>query len=242
MTRDGVEFTAVGVDFQIPVHSWLRDSYNIPNYLAAITSTMITLGINPEFAAKGIENLRYLPGRMERIDLGTEFLTIVDFAHTPNALRKSLLSLRQMLNDENGFGRVIAVFGSVGLRDRAKRRMMAEISAELADIIILTAEDPRTEPLDEILDEMSSGCRAKNGVEGTTFWRIRDRGEAIRFAVCLAHDGDAVVILGKGHEQSMCFGETEYAWDDRTALSAAISQQMGITGPEMPYLPTRDEA
>ena len=242
VTRDGVEFTAVGVDFQIPVRSWLRGGYNVPNCLAAITSTVMALGINPEFAAKGIENLRYLPGRMERIDLGTKFLTIVDFAHTPNALRNSLLSLRQMLNDENGPGRVIAVFGSAGLRDRAKRRMMAEISAELADITILTAEDPRTESLDEILDEMSSGCRAKNGVEGTTFWRIRDRGEAIRSAVGFAHDGDAVVILGKGHEQSMCFGETEYEWDDRTALSAAISQQMGITGPEMPYLPTRDEA
>jgi UDP-N-acetylmuramoyl-L-alanyl-D-glutamate--2,6-diaminopimelate ligase len=242
VTRDGVEFTAVGVDFQIPVRSWLRGGYNVPNCLAAIASTVMALGINPEFAAKGIENLRYLPGRMERIDLGTEFLTIVDFAHTPNALRESLLSLRQMLNDENSPGRVIAVFGSAGLRDRAKRRMMAEISAELADITILTAEDPRTESLDEILDEMSSGCRTKDGIEGTTFWRIRDRGEAIRFAVRLAHDGDAVVILGKGHEQSMCFGETEYEWDDRTALSAAISQQMGITGPEMPYLPTQDEA
>ncbi len=242
VTLNGVEFTAVGVDFQIPVRSWLRGGYNVPNCLAAIASTVVALGINPEFAAIGIENLRYLPGRMERIDLGTKFLTMVDFAHTPNALRKSLISLRQMLNDENGPGRVIAVFGSAGLRDRAKRRMMAEISAELADITILTAEDPRTESLDEILDEMSSGCRAKNGVEGTTFWRIRDRGEAIRFAVGHAHDGDAVVILGKGHEQSMCFGETEYAWDDRTALSAAISQQMGITGPEMPYLPTQDEA
>ncbi len=241
LTRDGVEFTAEGVNFQIRVRSSLRGSYNVSNCLAAIACTVMALGIEPEFAAKGIENLSYLPGRMERIELGTDFLTIVDFAHTPNALRKALLSTRQILNDEISPGRVIAVFGSAGLRDRAKRRMMAETSAELADITILTAEDPRTESLGEILVEMSNGCRSNGGVEGSTYWCIRDRGEAIRFAVGMAQAGDAVVVLGKGHEQSMCFGETEYAWDDRTALRAAISQHMGITGPEMPYLPTQDE-
>jgi UDP-N-acetylmuramoyl-L-alanyl-D-glutamate--2,6-diaminopimelate ligase len=136
--------------------------------------------------------------------------------------------------------RVIAVFGSAGLRDKAKRRMMAEISAELADLTVLTAEDPRTESLEEILEEMAAGARSKGGREGETFWRDPDRGEAIRFALHLARPGDIVLACGKGHEQSMCFGAREHLWDDRTAMRAALSELLGVDGPAMPYLPTQD--
>jgi UDP-N-acetylmuramoyl-L-alanyl-D-glutamate--2,6-diaminopimelate ligase len=170
---------------------------------------------------------------MERIKMGQEFIAIVDFAHTPNALKNALTAARALTA-----GKVIAVFGSAGLRDKAKRRLMAEISAELADLIILTAEDPRTESLQFILSEMAEGLKTKNGVEGDTFWRIPDRGEAIRFAIELAEPGDLVIACGKGHEQSMCFGETEYAWDERIAMTAALSERLGIPGPEMPFLPT----
>ena len=135
---------------------------------------------------------------------------------------------------------MIAVFGAAGLRDRQKRRMMAASSVELADVTILTAEDPRTELLDDILAEMAAGAISKGGVEDKTFWRIPDRGQAIRFAISIARPGDVVIICGKGHEQSMCFGEIEYPWDDCTAMRAAISQQLGIPGPQMPYLPTQD--
>lgn len=242
VNHEGIGFSAVGADFHIPVRSSLRGGYNVSNCLAAIACTVIALGIRPDFAAQGIKNLRSIPGRMEKIDMGADFLTLVDFAHTPNALLKALLSLRQMLNGEKKPGRLIAVFGSAGLRDRAKRRMMAEISAELADVTVLTAEDPRTESLDEILAEMSVGCRSKGAVEGLTYWRVRDRGEAIRLAVDMARKGDIVAVLGKGHEQSMCFGETEYPWDDRVALRAALSQRLGLAGPKMPFLPTQTDA
>jgi len=114
------------------------------------------------------------------------------------------------------------VVGSAGLRDRAKRRMMAEIAARLADATILTAEDPRTESLETILAEMAEGCRAEGGVEGETFWRVPDRGEALYRAVQMAGPGDIVLACGKGHEQSMCFGDVEYPWDDREALRAAL--------------------
>ena len=137
-------------------------------------------------------------------------------------------------------GRVIAVFGSAGLRDKAKRRMMAETSAELADLTILTAEDPRTESLNGILEEMASGATSKGGSEGETFWRVPDRGEAIRFALSLARAEDIVLYCGKGHEQSMCFGAREHLWDDRTAMRAALSELLGVEGPGMPYLPTQD--
>jgi UDP-N-acetylmuramoyl-L-alanyl-D-glutamate--2,6-diaminopimelate ligase len=135
---------------------------------------------------------------------------------------------------------VIVVFGSAGLRDKEKRRMMAETSAELADLTMLTAEDPRTESLEGILDEMAAGARSRGGREGETFWRVPDRGEAIRFALTLARPGDIVLACGKGHEQSMCFGAKEFLWDDRTALRAALSEYLGIDGPKMPYLPTQD--
>jgi UDP-N-acetylmuramoyl-L-alanyl-D-glutamate--2,6-diaminopimelate ligase len=172
---------------------------------------------------------------MERIDLGQDFTAIVDFAHTPNALKRALETVRQMTS-----GRVIAVFGSAGLRDREKRRIMAEVSVQMADISVLTAEDPRTEPLEGILAEMASGAEARGGVEGETYFRIADRGEAIRWAVQQAKAGDLVVACGKGHEQSMCFGDVEYAWDDRVAMRAVLAERLGIPGPQMPHLPTQD--
>ena len=110
----------------------------------------------------------------------------------------------------------------------------------LADITFLTAEDPRTESLDDILAEMAEAAKIKGGIEGQTFFLVKDRGEAIRQAVHLAQENDLVIACGKGHEQSMCFGLVEYPWDDRTAMTAAISERMGINGPEMPYLPTQD--
>jgi UDP-N-acetylmuramoyl-L-alanyl-D-glutamate--2,6-diaminopimelate ligase len=220
------------------------------------------LGIPPEAAQRGIAALKGVPGRMERIDLGQPFTALVDFAHTPNALRRALETAHRMIAGgiftaeyaesaektkisahsalsavKNG-GRIIAVFGSAGGRDVEKRRLMAEVSAELADLTLLTAEDPRTEPLDAILEMMAWGAKSKGGVEGQTFFRVPDRGEAIRLAVSLARPDDIVLACGKGHEQTMCFGTTEHPWDDRTAMRAALAELLGVPGPEMPRLPT----
>ncbi len=173
--------------------------------------------------------MKTIPGRMERINLGQDFSAMVDFAHTPNALMRALETARQMTQ-----GRVIAVFGSAGLRDREKRRLMAEVSQKFADISILTAEDPRTESLSAILADMASAAESAGGKEGETFYRMPDRRDAIRQAVNMARPGDLVICCGKGHEQSMCFGTTEYPWDDRTALRAALSEKLGIEGPSMP--------
>lgn len=231
----GIEFDATSADFCVTVKSRLVGAYNVSNCLAAFTAAVRGLGIDPHTAAQGIANLPGISGRMERLDMGQNFTAIVDFAHTPNALKVALETARTMTNR-----RVIAVFGSAGLRDKQKRRMMAEIAAELADVSVLTAEDPRTESLNAILDEMAAGAQARGGVEGQSFFRIRDRGEAIRFAVGLAQAGDIVLACGKGHEQSMCFGQTEYLWDDRIAMRAALADLLGVPGPAMPYLPTQD--
>ena len=232
----GIHFTAQGRDFRVRVTSQLVGAYNVSNCLAALTAAVYGLGIEPDVAARGIASLEGIPGRMERIDMGQDFTAIVDFAHTPNALKVTLETARQMTK-----GKVICAFGSAGLRDKEKRRMMAETSAELADLTVLTAEDPRTESLEGILDEMAAGARSRGGSEGVTFWRVADRGEAIRFALKLARPGDIVLSCGKGHEQSMCFGATEYLWDDRTAMRAALAEYLGVDGPKMPYLPSQDK-
>jgi len=229
----GIHFTAVGPSFQQPIFSPLVGAFNVSNCLAAIAATVLGLGVAPSQAAAGIAALMGVPGRMERLDMGQNFTAIVDFAHTPNALRRAIEAVRPMTS-----GRVLAVFGSAGLRDREKRRLMAEVSAELADLTYLTAEDPRTESLDDILAEMVGAACARGAVEGSTVFRIPDRGEAIRRAVQAAQPGDVVICCGKGHEQSMCFGEVEYPWDDRIALRAALAQHLGLPGPQMPRLPT----
>ena len=233
----GTSFVAISDAWRVVIKSNLVGAYNVSNCLAALTATVYGLGIQPEVAAQGIAVLEGVPGRMERIDLGQDFTAIVDFAHTPNALKVTLEAARQMTK-----GRVIVAFGSAGLRDKEKRRMMAETSAELADFTVLTAEDPRTESLSGILDEMAAGARSKGGREGETFWRVADRGEAIRFALRLARPGDIVLACGKGHEQSMCFGKVEHLWDDRIAMRAALSELLKKDGPQMPYLPTQNKS
>ena len=239
----GIHFTAASEDLRVGIDTRLVGAFNVSNCLAAFTTAVYGLGILPEVAAQGIISLDGIPGRMERIDMGQDFTAIVDFAHTPNALKSVLEAARDMLKkgEETGEeGRVIAVFGSAGLRDSDKRRMMAQTSEELADLTVLTAEDPRTESLDAILEEMAGGAKSRGGREGETFWRVPDRGEAIRFALSLARPGDIVLSCGKGHEQSMCFGRTEYLWDDRIAMRAALAELLHIEGPKMPYLPSSD--
>ena len=156
---------------------------------------------------------------MERIDEGQDFMALVDFAHTPNALENVLKACRKMLPDGK---RLIAVIGSAGLRDRDKRRMMPEVAARLADFTILTAEDPRTESLDDILETMAQAAIDSGRRRGRD---VHARAGSRRGAVSRLPDGARgrlVIACGKGHEQSMAFGTTEYPWDDREAMRAAL--------------------
>ncbi len=232
----GLSFDLHHEDQVIPISTSLLGRYNISNCLASAAACNRGLGLDWKVIQNGINSLERIPGRMEGIDLGQDFLVVVDFAHTPNALYQALRSARELTK-----GRVIAVFGSAGLRDQEKRRMMAETSIEMADLTILTAEDPRTESLDDILEEMAQGATNRGGKEEETFWRVPDRGNAIRKGLQLATTDDLVIICGKGHEQSMCFEKTEYPWDDRTATKAALAELLGIDGPEMPFLPTSNQ-
>ena len=214
---DAIHFTAFGYDEQIEIASPLVGEYNVSNCLAAITATVKGLGIDPVHARSGIAALEAIPGRMERIHEGQAYTAIVDFAHTPNALDQAIAAARTMTD-----GRVIVAFGCAGLRDHEKRTLMGEVAGRAADKIVITAEDPRTESLDEIMAVTAAAIAEQDRTEGVDYWRVPDRGEALALACSLARPGDVVLACGKGHEQSMCFGDVEYPWDDREAMRAAI--------------------
>lgn len=205
-----------GSEFEI--QSQLVGQFNVSNLLAAISAAR-ALDIPPDVIQRGISRVSAISGRLERVDAGQGYLALVDFAHTPNALKNALEAGRTMVGEG---GRVIAVFGCAGLRDVEKRRMMPQTAVRLADVAFFTAEDPRTESLDEILATMAQAAVQVGGVEGVNFHRVPDRGLALAQACALARPGDVVLALGKGHEQSMAFGTLEYPWDDREALRAAI--------------------
>jgi UDP-N-acetylmuramoyl-L-alanyl-D-glutamate--2,6-diaminopimelate ligase len=221
---DGTAFDVDGVTY----HLNLVGAFNVSNALGAIALAK-AMGIDDATIQAGIADVQSVSGRMQPIDEGQDFTAIVDFAHTPNALKRALEAGREMLTGTDG--RLIVVFGSAGLRDREKRRMMAETAEQYADFSVLTAEDPRTESLDAILEMMAQGCIAQGGVEGETFIRVPDRGRAIYDACQLAKAGDIVMICGKGHEQSMCFGTVEHDWDDRDATRSALRGQPLATLP-----------
>jgi UDP-N-acetylmuramoyl-L-alanyl-D-glutamate--2,6-diaminopimelate ligase len=224
---------------RLPVRTPLLGIFNVANILAA-AGAGLALNVSPEAIQAGLQTVGQIHGRMHQIQRGQEFIVHVDFAHTPDGLEKAIQAARGILGQMGRDGRIITVFGSAGKRDPEKRRMMAEISTQLADYTVLTAEDPRTESLDDILAAMAAGCEAQGGVEGQTFWRIPDRGQAIYFALTLARPEDFVLVAGKGHEQSMCFITTEYPWDDIHATEAALDAF--LAGQPMPDLglPTYD--
>jgi UDP-N-acetylmuramoyl-L-alanyl-D-glutamate--2,6-diaminopimelate ligase len=213
---DSTRWLAVTPWGQFELQSRLVGEFNVLNALAAV-GVGLALGLPSEAIQDGVAAMAGVPGRMERLDEGQDFLAIVDFAHTPNSLEKALAAARQMTA-----GWVIVAFGAAGLRDPYKRGPMGQVAARLADKIVITAEDPRTESLDEIMAAIAAGCAAEGCREGEDFWRITDRAEALRFATRLARPGDVVIACGKGHEQSMCFGTTEYPWDDRCSLREAL--------------------
>jgi len=219
-SSSGTLFTAVTPDGAFRVVTPLVGAFNVYNVLAAITAGA-SQGVSVKAMQRGILAMKGVPGRMERIELGQDFTVIVDFAHTPNALAQALDTVCAMTE-----GRVIVVFGCAGLRDRAKRPIMGEIAGRLADYIFLTAEDPRTEDVNDIMDQIALGCEQVQRREGIDFWKVPDRAEAISAAISKAEPGDLVVITGKGHERSMCFGTTECPWSDQEAARDALRARL----------------
>ncbi len=200
------------LDFRVPKPG----PFNLHNALAAL-ATAHAGGLDLERAARAIESWPGAPGRMELIDEGQPFTVLVDFAHAPASLRAVLQHLRATVN-----GRIIAVFGCIGERDRERRPGMAAVAAELADYSIVTDDNPYTEDRDAIIGEISSALRAAGKREGHDFAVVPDRREAIAQALAMAVDEDAVLLAGKGHERTVYLGATQYECHDPTVACAAL--------------------
>jgi len=192
------------------------EKYNVSNALLVVKFAK-NLEVSDEDIIAGIESFTGIPGRMEEIKNNKGIKAIVDFAHTPQGLENALTALKTQTKRP---GRLIAVYGCAGLRDALKRPMMGKIGTDIADFCVFTAEDPRTESVWSIIRQMKEQLTSNHD----KIISIADRFEAIEFALTkLAKQGDTVVVLGKGHEQSMCYGNVEHPWDDREAVRKVLS-------------------
>ncbi|MCC6629089.1 MAG: UDP-N-acetylmuramoyl-L-alanyl-D-glutamate--2,6-diaminopimelate ligase [Chloroflexi bacterium] len=200
----------------VPLRLALIGDFNVANALAA-AAVGEGLGLPLDQIAAGLASLRAVPGRLERIDQGQPFLVVVDYAHTPDSLAKMLRLLRPLTT-----GRLIAVFGSAGERDVAKRAIQGRVSQELADMTVVTSEDPRFEDAGAIVAEIAAGAIAAGGRPGEDLYQEPDRQAAVHLAVGLARPGDTVLLAGNGHEQSIIVGADKVPWDDRAAARAAL--------------------
>jgi UDP-N-acetylmuramoyl-L-alanyl-D-glutamate--2,6-diaminopimelate ligase len=187
----------------------LLGDFNVANALCAIGVTR-AVGVSLDTIVAALRNASGVPGRMNRVVAGQPFNVIVDYAHTPESLRKILTLLRRLHRGN----RVIVVSGSAGERDPGKRPLQGAVCAELADVTIVTSEDPRNEDPEAINAEIVAGAYAQGAVMGESLFTITDRREAIRLAFSLATPGDCVVLAGKGHETSMIWGYEHRPWDE----------------------------
>ncbi|MCU1358393.1 MAG: murE [Acidimicrobiales bacterium] len=207
--RDGSTFRWRGVQVSVG----LAGRFNVSNALAAATAAEV-LGVAPDVVAAGLALAGPVAGRFERIEEGQPFLVAVDYAHTPDGLAQLLGAGRELA----GEGRVIVVFGAGGDRDRAKRPAMGEAADRLADIVVLTTDNPRGEGAAAIISDVQAGMEHRSDL------RVEpDRGRAIGLAVSLAEPGDVVLVAGKGHETTQTVGDVAVDFDDRVVTRRALA-------------------
>lgn len=215
---NGSWFTLVAPTWSGPVHLPMPGRYNVSNALAALAIAAAE-DVDPGVAVEALGRTAGVPGRMERVDEGQPFAVVVDYAHTADSLAKVLRTLRPITR-----GRLIVVFGSAGERDPTKRPAMGRVAAELADLAIVTDEDPRLEDPRAINEAIAAGAREAGAVEGTSLEVIDDRTAAIRRATAVAAEGDVILLAGKGHETSIFYGTDKRPWDDREVARAALRE------------------
>jgi UDP-N-acetylmuramoyl-L-alanyl-D-glutamate--2,6-diaminopimelate ligase len=213
---NGTSFTVTAADWSGRVDLQLPGSFNVHNALAVVALAHAE-GIDLDLAVTALGAVPGVPGRMETVELGQPFGVVVDYAHTADSLGKVLAVLRPLAS-----GRLIAVFGSAGERDPTKRPAMGRVAAELADVTIITDEDPRLEDPRVINEAIAAGARAAGARDGEELLVIDDRPAAIARAVSLAQAGDVILLAGKGHEQSIIYGTTRRWWDEKEVAIRAL--------------------
>lgn len=195
---------------RFPLASPLAGRFNVANLLAAAAAGL-ALEIDPQEIASAVAEVKSVPGRFERVEAGQSYPIVVDYAHTPDALERLLRAVRELTDRK-----IVLVFGCGGDRDRGKRAPMGEIAGRLADIVIATSDNPRSESPEAILKEIEVGLKASGA---TKHLLVSDRREAIRQAIELANPGTVVVIAGKGHETVQVIGSREIPFDDRVVAA-----------------------
>jgi UDP-N-acetylmuramoyl-L-alanyl-D-glutamate--2,6-diaminopimelate ligase len=211
---EAITFSATDASALDGIDLKLRGRFNVENALGALYAAR-ALGIDDDAIRRGLESVRGVPGRFESVDVGQPFHVIVDYAHKPDALEKVLRAARELA----GEGHVICVVGAGGDRDRGKRAVMGRLASELADVAIVTSDNPRSEDPEAIAAEIVSGAAREVEVE-------LDRATAIGRAVALAEPGDVVLIAGKGAEQGQEFADRTVPFDDREAAKEALRALM----------------
>jgi UDP-N-acetylmuramoyl-L-alanyl-D-glutamate--2,6-diaminopimelate ligase len=201
---------------EIELRTALPGDFNAENALLALAA-LVSAGVDPSTAAAGIAGAPSVPGRMERVDAGQPFTAVVDYAHTPQAVRVLLHALRP-----DPPARLLLVLGCGGDRDHAKRPLMGRAAAESADVVVVTDDNPRSEDAATIREAVLEGARQAGGHARVT--EVGDRGQAITAAAAAAGPGDVVVVAGKGHEQGQEVNGVIRPFDDRAALRAALEK------------------
>jgi len=205
----------------LEIESSLVGRFNVQNVLAALGAGL-ALGLAPDAVQRGIATLPGVPGRMEKVALGQDFTVLVDYAHTDDALRNLLETVRGL-----GPRRVITLFGCGGDRDRSKRPLMGAVASRLSDIVILTSDNPRSEPPEAILEEIRRGIPASRAEDTLV---IPDRRDAIVRALEMGREGVVVVIAGKGHETYQVLRDRSVPFDDRQVARDALARLAGAGG------------
>lgn len=223
LSSDGSQYKLQVANDSYSIKVAIPGEFNVSNSLAAIGVGRV-IGLSPKQIENGIFALKTVEGRMNSIDEGQKFKVIVDFASTPDGFEKFFSSIRPLVK-----GRLIAVFGSAGRRDEAKRAEQGRIAARYADVIIATEEDDRDEDGMSILRQIGDGAIEEGKKIDETLYLIQNREEAIGFSLTLATSAkDTVVLLGKGHEKSIERADGEYPWNESEVVRAAL-QELLIT-------------
>jgi UDP-N-acetylmuramoyl-L-alanyl-D-glutamate--2,6-diaminopimelate ligase len=225
-TRAGIRARLHTPRGTLELESPLFGAHNLENLLVCVGSCL-ALGVDPRGIAEGLRSARGAPGRMERVDDPRDVMILVDYAHTPDAVERALLAVRPLTQ-----GRLFAVVGCGGDRDRKKRAPMAEAAARVADVAVLTSDNPRTEDPLAILRDMEPGARTVSTpipAEGLAdaargYTVIPDRRAAILQTIMAARAGDTVLLAGKGHETYQIVGTVKHAFDDRVEAAQAVTR------------------